>query len=84
MEFSIPVQELAKALQRVQGIIEKKTTMPILANVLLEASKDGFLSVAATNLESTESACDVAQEGSCSFWSFTVRYCSCIAKEIAT
>lgn len=67
MEFSIPVQELAKALQRVQGIIEKKTTMPILANVLLEASKDGFLSVAATNLEiglTGKYACDVTQEGS--------------------
>jgi DNA polymerase III subunit beta len=51
MEFNIPVQELAKGLQRVQGIIEKKTTMPILANVLLTASKDGHLTVSATNLE---------------------------------
>ena len=51
MEFKIPVQELTKALQRVQGIIEKKTTMPILANVLLTASEDGHLSVSATNLE---------------------------------
>ena len=51
MEFNIPVQELSKALQRVQGIIEKKTTMPILANVLLTASDDGHLTVSATNLE---------------------------------
>lgn len=50
MELKIAVPELLKALQRVQGIIEKKTTMPILANVLLEA-KDGVLRVSATNLE---------------------------------
>lgn len=50
MELKIAVPELSKALQRVQGIIEKKTTMPILANVLLEA-KDGVLRVSATNLE---------------------------------
>lgn len=51
MELKIAVPELAKALQRVQGIIEKKTTMPILANVLLEARAEGQLRVSATNLE---------------------------------
>jgi len=51
MEIKVAVQELAKALQRVQGIVEKKTTMPILANVLLDANENGSLSVSATNLE---------------------------------
>ena len=51
MELKIPVPELTKALQRVQGVVEKKTTMPILANVLLQATEDGKLSISATNLE---------------------------------
>ncbi|MBI3184518.1 MAG: DNA polymerase III subunit beta [Myxococcales bacterium] len=41
MEFRIAAEELRKALYRAQGIVEKKTTMPILANVLVTASKTG-------------------------------------------
>jgi DNA polymerase-3 subunit beta len=41
MEFRIAVDELKKALYRAQGIVERKTTMPILANVLLNATKSG-------------------------------------------
>ncbi len=41
MEFRIAADELRKALYRAQGIVEKKTTMPILANVLISASKSG-------------------------------------------
>ena len=51
MELKIAVAELSKALQRVQGIVEKKTTMPILANVLLETRGTDGLTVSATNLE---------------------------------
>ena len=67
MELKVAVQELAKALQRVQGIVEKKTTMPILANVLLEASENGRLTVSATNLEiglSGSYGAEVKQAGS--------------------
>lgn len=39
MEFRIAADELRKALYRAQGIVEKKATMPILANVLLTANK---------------------------------------------
>ena len=39
MELKIGVAELAKALGRSQGIVEKKSTMPILSHVLLEAKK---------------------------------------------
>lgn len=39
MEFRIAVDEFKKALYRAQGIVEKKTTMPILANVLVTAGK---------------------------------------------
>ena len=41
MEFRIAADELKKALYRAQGIVERKTTMPILANVLVNAHKTG-------------------------------------------
>ncbi|MBI5547045.1 MAG: DNA polymerase III subunit beta [Deltaproteobacteria bacterium] len=41
MEFRIASEELAKALFRAQGIAERKTTIPILANVLVQATKAG-------------------------------------------
>lgn len=50
MEFKIAVEELKKALHRAQGIVERKTTMPILANVLVNADKDG-VSVTAFDLD---------------------------------
>ena len=42
MEFRIAADELKKALYRAQGIVERKTTMPILANVLVTAQKGGI------------------------------------------
>ncbi|MDY7230212.1 DNA polymerase III subunit beta [Hyalangium rubrum] len=41
MEFRIATDELKRALHRAQGIVERKTTMPILANVLVNATKSG-------------------------------------------
>jgi DNA polymerase-3 subunit beta len=38
MELQIDRDEFTRALYRAQGIVEKKSTMPILASVLLEAS----------------------------------------------
>jgi DNA polymerase-3 subunit beta len=66
MELKIGVQELARALARSQGIVEKKSTMPILSHVLLEAAKDDQLHVSATDLDisvSSEHACEVLKEG---------------------
>lgn len=66
MELKIGVSELSKALARSQGIVEKKTTMPILSHVLLEARKGGTLHVSATDLDvsvSGEHPCEVAREG---------------------
>lgn len=51
MELTIRVPELLKALQRVQGIVEKKTTMPILANALLKSKGKDAVTVSATDLE---------------------------------
>ena len=46
----IPKDALLKPLQAVSGIVERRQTLPILANVLLE-QKDGRLFVTATDLE---------------------------------
>src|SRR5438552_3961459 len=46
----IPRDALLKPLQAVSGIVERRQTLPILANVLLE-QKDGRLFVTATDLE---------------------------------
>jgi len=46
----IPRDSLLKPLQAVSGIVERRHTLPILANVLLE-QKDGRLFVTATDLE---------------------------------
>jgi DNA polymerase-3 subunit beta len=51
MELTIRVPELVKALQRVQGIVEKKTTMPILANALIKSKGKDKIIVGATDLE---------------------------------
>lgn len=50
MEFKINKEIFLKGLQRIQGIVEKRNTMPILSNVLLEASNDR-LEIIATDLE---------------------------------
>ena len=50
MEIKIARGELLKGLSTVQGIVERKTTMPILANVLMEA-KGRLLTLTATDLE---------------------------------
>jgi len=50
MQFVIKRDALLKSLTLVQGIIEKKNTLPILSNVLLDA-KNGRLSIIATDLD---------------------------------
>jgi len=50
MQFAIKRDALLKSLTLVQGIIEKKNTLPILSNVLLDA-KNGKLSIIATDLD---------------------------------
>jgi len=50
MEFNIAKAEFIKGLSRIQSIIEKRTTLPILSNVLLE-TKNGNLQIVATDLD---------------------------------
>ena len=69
MKFSIAKGELLRGLGRIQSIVEKRNTMPILANAYLEARKDGnegVIELAATDLEvSVRSlhAADVSKPG---------------------
>lgn len=50
MQFSIEKEVFLKALARIQGIVEKRNTIPILANVLIEAV-EGEILLTATDLE---------------------------------
>jgi DNA polymerase III subunit beta len=50
MEFSAKKFDILKELNLTQGVVEKKTTIPILSNLLLEASGE-TLRISATDLE---------------------------------
>lgn len=50
MQFTVTKDIFLKGLQRVQSIVEKRNTMPILSNVLLE-TVDDRLDITATDLE---------------------------------
>ncbi len=50
MEFSTQKSALLKELDLVQGVVEKKTTIPILSNLLLETTETG-VRISATDLE---------------------------------
>ena len=50
MEFTIDRNTFLKSLGHANGIIEKKTTLPILSNVLIEA-KNSKVKIIATDLD---------------------------------
>ena len=50
MEFTIERDNFLKSLGHANGIIEKKTTLPILSNVLIEA-KESTIKITATDLD---------------------------------
>jgi DNA polymerase III subunit beta len=50
MEFSVKKLDVLKELNLAQGVVERKTTLPILSNFLLEA-EGGLLRISATDLE---------------------------------
>ena len=51
MELSVRKSDLLRELQLFQGIVERKNTIPILANVLIEANGDSSVRLVATDLE---------------------------------
>ncbi|MHB8845204.1 MAG: DNA polymerase III subunit beta [Nitrospirota bacterium] len=50
MKLKIKKDEILKGLQRIQGVVDKKNTMPILSNMLLIADGKG-VEIVATDLE---------------------------------
>jgi DNA polymerase-3 subunit beta len=52
MELTVAKADLQKELQLCQGVVEKRSTIPILSNVLLKAADDK-LQIAATDLDVT-------------------------------
>jgi DNA polymerase-3 subunit beta len=65
MEFSVKKFDLLEELQLTQGVVERKTTIPILSNLLFEA-KGNRLTITATDLElSMRTSCEakVKKEG---------------------
>ncbi len=67
MEITVSKFDLLKELTATQGVVERKTTIPILSNFLFEASGDK-LSITATDLDlSLRTSCSVKvkKEGSC-------------------
>src|SRR6266851_651341 len=65
MEFSVSKSALLNELSTTQGVVERKTTIPILSNLLVEA-KGSHLNITATDLElSIRTSCEakIKKEG---------------------
>ena len=50
MKFNLNQQDLQQALNYCQGVIEKRSTLPILSNILMNAS-NSKLTITATDLD---------------------------------
>ena len=67
MEITVSRQELVKELTATQSVVERKTTIPILSNFLIEADGER-LNITATDLDQairTSAAVKVKKPGSC-------------------
>jgi len=65
MKLTIPRKELLDVLSHMQSVVERRNTLPVLANVMLRAS-DNILKVVATDLEleiDEEVSADVQEGG---------------------
>ncbi|MEE9542781.1 MAG: DNA polymerase III subunit beta [Thermodesulfobacteriota bacterium] len=66
MKFKIDKKDFLRVLQRIQGIVEKRNSMPILSNILIDVKSDRVY-VISTDLEifiKDSSAAEVEKEGS--------------------
>ncbi len=67
MEITVSRQDLVRELTATQSVVERKTTIPILSNFLLEA-EDDRLNITATDLDQairTSAAVKVKKAGAC-------------------
>lgn len=53
MEFSIAKDALQKELAFVQGVVEKKNTIPVLSNILIESVGENTIRITGTDLDVT-------------------------------
>ncbi len=51
MKFTIDRDAFSEILSRIQGVCAQKSTLPILASCLIDAQKDGFITLYGTDLE---------------------------------
>lgn len=66
MDVSLSKKDLLRLFGRTQGVADKKSTMPILSNVLVQAESGGVLRASATDLfmaVTTTASCSVARPG---------------------
>ncbi len=66
MEFVIKQSVLKDELGFVQGIVEKKSTIPVLSNILIESVGEGTIRIVGTDLDVTircEAEADIRQPG---------------------
>lgn len=67
MEFVIKQSVLKEELGFVQGIVEKKSTIPVLSNILIESVGEGTIRIVGTDLDVTircEAAANIKEGGS--------------------
>lgn len=68
MEITLRKFDLLRELLLLQGVVERKTTIPILSNILVESAGEGRLRLAATDLDlAIETSCPakVKKSGGC-------------------
>lgn len=67
MQFVVSKQDLQKELGFVQGVVEKKNTIPVLSNILIESMGENTIRIIGTDLDVTircDMDAEVAVEGS--------------------
>lgn len=66
MEIRVPVNELSRALTMLQGVVQRKNSMPILSNVLLQTDRADGVLLSSTDLDvgmRIRKNCEVISEG---------------------
>ncbi len=65
MKFKVPKNTIYKCISHLQGIVDKKNTLPILSNILIEA-KNNSLILSSTDMDISiieKINCDIIEEG---------------------
>ena len=66
MEFTIKQSILKEELGYIQGVVERKTTIPVLSNILIESLGEGSIRIVGTDLDVTircDAEADIKRQG---------------------